>query len=226
MRRWLFGFSLRACGPRRRPRPRCLKSLLDKPERVPFAITPNPALRSISSIIRKHFHILISSPRCYSVFTAAPIVAYRRSSNLSDFLIWGLNFAISIHKASPGAHTYAEKTVSLVNTYLTDKLHTPALHATGETRLISHHIDSNSKNVIYMYIIQCNHRSKQYAAETKRWLKYRFNEHRRPVDNPSSISKPTTVLEHFLTNDHSANDFRPREDKGNREGIPHTHPIP
>ena len=37
-------------------------STLDKPERVPFVITHSPALRSISSIIRKHFHILISSP--------------------------------------------------------------------------------------------------------------------------------------------------------------------
>ena len=43
--------------------------------------------------------------------------------------------------------------------------------------------------------------------ETKRPLKDRFNEHRRPVDNPSNISKPTTLSEHFLTNDHSANDI-------------------
>ena len=55
-------------------------STLDKPERVPLVITYNRALRSISSIIRKHFHILISSPRCYNVFKAAPIVAYRRST--------------------------------------------------------------------------------------------------------------------------------------------------
>ena len=55
-------------------------------------------------------------------------------------------------------------------------------------------------------MIQCNHCSKQYIGETKRRrLKDRFNEHRRPVDNPSNISKPTTVSEHFLTNDHSAN---------------------
>ena len=32
-------------------------------------------------------------------------------------------------------------------------------------------------------------------------------QHRRPVDNPFNISKPTTVAEHFLTNDHSANDI-------------------
>ena len=56
-------------------------------------------------------------------------------------------------------------------------------------------------------MIQCNHCSKQYIGETKRRLKDRFNEHRRPVDNPSNISKPTTVSEHFLTNDHSANDI-------------------
>ena len=53
-------------------------STLDKPERVPFVITYNPALRSISSIIRKHFHIILSSPRCYNALKAAPIVAYRR----------------------------------------------------------------------------------------------------------------------------------------------------
>ena len=48
---------------------------MDKTERVPFVITYNPSLRSISSIIHKHFHILISSPRCYNVFKAAPIIA-------------------------------------------------------------------------------------------------------------------------------------------------------
>ena len=63
----------------------------------------------------------------------------------------------------------------------------------------------SSKDVIYM--LQCNHCSIQYIDQTKRRLKDRFNEHRRPVDNPSNSSKPTTVSEHFLTNDHSANDI-------------------
>ena len=36
-------------------------STLDKTERVPFVITYTPALRSISSITAKHFHILISA---------------------------------------------------------------------------------------------------------------------------------------------------------------------
>ena len=57
-------------------------------------------------------------------------------------------------------------------------------------------------------MIQCNDCSKQCRGdETKRRLKDRFNEHRRSVDNPSAISKATTVWEHFLTNNHSANDI-------------------
>ena len=69
-------------------------------------------------------------------------------------------------------------------------------HSTGETRPITHHITCNSKNLIYM--IKCRSCHKQYIGETKR-LKDRFNEHRRPVDEPTNIFKPTTVSEHFLT---------------------------
>ena len=48
---------------------------------------------------------------------------------------------------------------------------------------------------------------KQYIGETKRRLKDRFNEHRRPVDKQTNSSKPTTVSEHFLSNDHNASDM-------------------
>ena len=88
-------------------------------------------------------------------------------------------------------------------------------NSTGETRLINHYIDYNSKNVIYM--IQCNHCYKQYIGETKRRLKDRFNEHRTPVD-----SKPTTVSEHFLCNNHNATDMQliPLElVKSNRDSV-------
>ena len=50
-------------------------------------------------------------------------------------------------------------------------------------------------------MVQCNYCPKQYI------VKDRFNEHRRPVDNSSNISKPNTVSEHFLINDHCAKDI-------------------
>ena len=71
-------------------------------------------------------------------------------------------------------------------------------------------------------MIQCNHCHKQYIGETKRRLKDGFNEHRRPVDKQTNSSKPTTVSEHFLCNNHSATDMQliPLElVKSNRDSV-------
>ena len=55
-------------------------------------------------------------------------------------------------------------------------------------------------------MIQCNRCNLQYIGETKRFLKDRFNEHRRIIDNLNNKSKPTTAAEHFLSSpNHTAN---------------------
>ena len=59
----------------------------DSIDRLPFVVTYNPSLPHISNILRKHFHILLSSKRCREVFKHPPIVAYRRTSNLRDILV-------------------------------------------------------------------------------------------------------------------------------------------
>ena len=56
-------------------------------------------------------------------------------------------------------------------------------------------------------MIHCLRCNKQYIGETKRRLKYRFNEHRRPVDRPTPSSRPTAVSDHFLSHNHSPNDI-------------------
>ena len=64
----------------------------------------------------------------------------------------------------------------------------------------------DTKNVIYM--IQCTLCNKQYIGETKRRLKDRFNEHRRPVDKTNIKSAPTTVSDHFLNSaNHTASNI-------------------
>ena len=50
-------------------------------------------------------------------------------------------------------------------------------------------------------MIHCLRCNKRYLGETKRRLKDRFNEHRRPVD------RPTAVSDHFLSDNHSPNDI-------------------
>ena len=58
-------------------------------------------------------------------------------------------------------------------------------------------------NVIYL--IQCRLCYLQYTGETKRRLKDRFNEHRRPILNPTDNYTHIAVSEHFLTSNHSDN---------------------
>ena len=47
-----------------------------------------------------------------------------------------------------------------------------------------------------------------YIGETKQRLKDHFNEHRRPIDKQTNSCKRNAVSEHFLSNDHNANDMQ------------------
>ena len=175
----------------------------NQPIRVPLVVTYNPALRSVSCTIHKHFNILSSSPRCANVFKATPLVAFRRTNNQSDLLVSAKLRNPTQNNLLHGSFRCGDN--CLTCNYITDGRTSYTLHSTGETRQITHHIDCNSKNVIYM--VHCNRCHKQYIGETKRRLKNRFNEHRRPVDKQTNSSKPTTVSEHFLSNDHNASDM-------------------
>ena len=55
-----------------------------------------------------------------------------------------------------------------------------------------------------VHCLRCN---KQYIGETKRRLKDRFTEHRRPVGRPTPSSRPTAVSDHFLSDNYSPNDI-------------------
>ena len=55
-------------------------------------------------------------------------------------------------------------------------------------------------------MIQCRLCNLQYIGETKRRLKDSFNEHRRPILNPTGNYIHTAVSEHFLTSNHMHSD--------------------
>ena len=56
-----------------------------------------------------------------------------------------------------------------------------------------------------IYMIKCRLCNLHCIGETKRRLKDRFNEHRRPILNPTSSYIHTAVSEHFLRNNHFDN---------------------
>ena len=80
----------------------------------------------------KHVHILISSPHCYNVFKAAPIVAYSRSSNLSDFLVRAKLHNLTQHNQPWGSYPCGKN--CLTCKYVSDGQTSYTFHFTGETR--------------------------------------------------------------------------------------------
>ena len=132
-----------------------------------------------------------------------PLVAFRRTNNLSNLLV-SAKLPNPTHNTPPHGYFLCGDNCLTYN-YITDGRTSYTFHSTGETRHITHHIDCNSKNVIYM--VHCNRCHKQYIGETKQRLKDRFNEHRIPVDKQTNRFKPSAVSEHFLSNDHNASDM-------------------
>ena len=97
---------------------------MDKPGHVPFVIMYNPVLRFFSSIIRKKIHILISSPVVITSFKAVPIATYRRTSNLSDFLVRAKIRNLTHHNQPRGSYLRGKNCFTYKTAYLADKLHT------------------------------------------------------------------------------------------------------
>ena len=170
--------------------------------------TFNPSLPNISNIIKKHYNLLLSSDRCKKAFPHLPVVAFRRSNNLRDLLVTAKLSSKSTnpHPQLPSGSFRCGKNCATCP-YISDGFTNYTFFSTGETLPIKSNLTCETKNLIYM--IQCNRCNLQYIEETKRRLKDRFNEHRRTIDNPNNISKPTTVAEHFLSApNHTATDLQ------------------
>ena len=168
-----------------------------------FVITYNPALRFMSSIIHKHFNILSSSQRCINVFKSTPLVAFRRTGNLINILVITKLRTVTQTNLPKGSFRFGNNCVTC--NYITNGRTHYTFFTTGKTRPITHYIDCNSENLIYM--VHCRRCNKQYIGETQRRLKDRFIENRRPVDRPTPFSRPTAVSDHFIFDNHSHTDI-------------------
>ena len=128
-----------------------------------------------------------------------PLVAYWPCTNISDILL-----APSSQKLTTGLlprlfwyHSRNCTTCPTLKKADIDTLFIPPVNLPS----VKFHITCTTFNVIYM--IQYRLCNLQYIGETKRRLKDRFNEHRRPVLNGSYIH--TAVSDHFVSNNHSDN---------------------
>ena len=149
--------------------------------------------------------MLYSSDRCRNVFKNLPLVAYRRCKNISDILVRAQltnSTDTSNSRPTPGSFRCNNRNCTTCP-YIEHGRNQYTFHSTGETHHIKSHITCETFNVIYL--IQCRLCNLQYIGETKLRLKDRFNEHRRPILNPTGNYIHTAVSEHFLTSNHSDN---------------------
>ena len=56
-------------------------------DRVPYVLTFHPRLRSLGTVLKRHFYLLQTNDRLKKAFVEPPMVAFRRLKNLKDFLV-------------------------------------------------------------------------------------------------------------------------------------------
>ena len=160
-------------------------------DRVPLVLTFTRNLPNVHSILRKHMNVLHRSEKMTEVFTAPPIVAYRRDKNLCDVLVHGKTNRVLRQprnkcdcKICTAIHTGAVKTTTNNDSYQT----------------VAH---ARCTDVNLVYALVCSRCNKTvYVGETERCLKERAEEHLQDVRQQTD--KP--IKRHFK--DHTTEDVK------------------
>ena len=143
--------------------------------------------------------VLYSSNCCRNVFKNLSLVAYWRCTNISDILVEPSSQKLTT-RLLPRLFWYHSRNCTTCPTLKKAEIDTLFISPVNLPS-VKFHITCTTFNVIHT--IQHRLCNLQYIGETKRRLKYRFNEHRRPVLNGSYIH--TAVSDHFVSNNHSEN---------------------
>ncbi len=175
-------------------------------KRIPLILTFNAANPNLNKIINKHWHL---AENCTNkdAFPEKPIIAYRRSKNLSDKLVW----------ARCGPHP-ENRQQSIIHDRLCKKpwlckfCPKPSQSRTYKNTTTGREYKGPAKytckteNIIYL--ITCKTCGKQYVGETYRAFETRMKEHLRYIRNPSQYEEPTG--RHFNQNGDNITDFQCR----------------
>ena len=172
----------------------------------PLVLDYNPILPDIQSIIRKHVHLLRSSPQITESFPAKSVFpAYRRTKNLKEIL------APSKFRPSSAANQTVNKggcfkceknRCDLCKNFLlqTSKFQSSA---TGRHYPIRQKLSCSSKNVIYLATCcKCN---LQYVGSTSTEFKIRFRNHK---SNMLNNRRTCELAVHYNSSQHDISQMR------------------
>ena len=183
-----------------------------KEDKIPLITKFHSNLPSLSSIIRKHWGVLIDEdPRLKRVFPQPSVVAYRRGKNLKDLLVKAKIY--TKRKSNRTINGYFRCGRGFFNQCATcalipeNGIKSHKCYITKEIYQINSNVTCVSENVIYKITCkkpQC--KSFVYIGQTKRRFCDRFSEHRGYV---SQKRLDQVCGEHFNKIGHSQVDMLP-----------------
>ena len=177
----------------------------DSKEIFPFVLTYDPNLPSINGLIKKHFHLLLSSPKLKELFPPNSIISsFRRSKNLKEILAPSKcrkGSLVSITLPSAGCFTCNKTRCNLCKNFL-DNSQTFSSAQTGKTYFVQQKLSCNSANVIYL--VHCKKCNLQYVSSTTTEFKVRFRNHKSSM---KTNKKTCEVAIHFNQTPHVLSNF-------------------
>ena len=161
-----------------------------------FLTTYNLSLSHLNSIIRKYFPILTATKCGSEAFKNAPLIAYRRPKNVSDFLVKAkLKQPSQSNKTQPNTISRCNDGRCRTCKFIAHGTSSYTFYNTGEQRKIPQSLSCSSDNLVCL--INCKSCIKQdptlpcqYIGQTSPTLKERFEEHRRGIQNNTDESVP------------------------------------
>ena len=189
------------------PRSELLSKKMKANKKVfPLVLNYNPILPDVQSIIRKHAHLLRSSPLIAEIFPAKSVFpAYRRTKNLKEIL------APSKFQTSPatnqtvnegGCFKCEKNRCDLCKNFLLQASKFQS-SATGRHYAIRQKLSCSSKNVIYLATCcKCN---LQYVGSTSTEFKIRFRNHK---SNMLNNRRTCELAVHFNSSQHDISQIR------------------
>ena len=182
------------------PREEALKKIERKEnERPVFIISYNPALPSLTQILKRHWKVMTKDPYLMEVFPEPPMVAYRRAKNLRDRLVKA--------KVPPPSTRKKRQLPGMKSCNRSGCEVCPFVRKGTELKIplckksikVNASVDCNSKNTVYCIFCNKSGCNKIYIGQTQRELKQRFSEHKTSVRTHAK----KVVGQHFNEPGHS-----------------------
>ena len=175
-------------------------------DRVVFALDYHPALPSISSIVKRHWSVMVKDQHLKEVFPSPPLVSYRKPPNnsLRDLLVKSKIPQNRNNRVKTGNKKCNKPACNTCPFFTEDT--TVKSSKNNFSVPVKKLVNCETKNVIY--VITCSKQKckfVQYIGETSRRLKDRFSQHLNYVKK-ADFSQPTGY--HFNLAGHSISDMK------------------